>query len=78
MSMFILDNPFISDFLFSTVNNNSYPVLSNPLVDGRVTNPVKSDIAKELLNKIKNPKIYTNSENSINWILSNLNDTNLH
>lgn len=77
MSMFILDNPFISDFLFSTVNNNSYPVLSNPLVDGRVTNPVKSDIAKELLNKIKNPKIYTNSENSINWILSNLNDTNL-
>ena len=29
------------------------------------------------MNKIKNPKIYTNSENSINWILSNLNGTNL-
>lgn len=75
--MFILDNPFISELLYSTVNKNSYPVLDTPLVSGKVSNPLNSCIASELLNKINNPKIYTNSENSINWILSNLTGTNL-
>ncbi len=77
MCMFILDNPFISELLYSTVNKNSYPVLDTPLVSGKVSNPLNSCIASELLNKINNPKIYTNSENSINWILSNLTGTNL-
>ena len=73
--MFVLNNPFISDFLKNFIIKNKYPVLNN-----KVTNDLFKGY-KNLLNdndfieKIKqNPdfKLYTNSEDSIEWIFKNL------
>ena len=75
--MIILEKPYISDFLIETIKKNNFRVL-------------KSDISKQYLDEkylisdeialenLKNgDKIYSNSENSINWICSKLPNSNL-
>ncbi len=38
---------------------------------------INSDVAKDYYNQVECPIIYSNSENSINWVLENLPDSNL-
>ncbi len=68
--MFILDEPYISNFLFETLNKNNYPALENGITKGRVSNLVSDEEFKKLF--CKNKKVYTNSENSIKRIMENL------
>lgn len=61
--MFILENPYVSKLMLETMQKNQFEVLDN-------------SVAREFdydLNLVKSScdKIYSNSENSIDWVLSN-------
>lgn len=79
--MFILDKPFLSDFLKETIIRLSIPVVSTPgavslgLDPGmvRLTGPE----AVDYLRRQDPVRIYTSSENAIGWISENLAFTGL-
>ena len=71
--MFILNNPYVSDFLVETIRKNNYKVLDNEIARNyfspyELTN--KKDALKENI-------FYTNSENSIDWIMENMPQSDL-
>lgn len=71
--MFILENPYVSDFLLDTLRQNQFEVLENQ-ISNQYKNNYNLNILKEAdaINfcKIhKELKIYSNSENSINWVI---------
>lgn len=71
--MIILEKPYVSEFLKETIERNGFKVLDN-----EVSREI--GIRKELLtsdneiinNYATNTPLYTNSENSINWVTSKL------
>ena len=71
--MFILNNPYVSDFLIKTITENNYKVLDYGLARNYFPQSklISSEIAK--FEKI----FYTNSENSIDWIAENMPESNL-
>ncbi|WP_244963651.1 ATP-grasp domain-containing protein [Oceanidesulfovibrio marinus] len=81
MPMFILDDPYVSDFLKQTVLSRKGAVLDN--AKARVSlNDEASDVRllddEEFAAEArKAPRIYANSENAIGWIAANLADTKL-
>lgn len=79
--MFILDKPYVSDFLQNTAIKYGYPVLNNKSVQ-------ELDLDEELnficegaaINRIKEGAetlLYSNSENAIDWISKNLDFTEI-
>ncbi len=79
--MIILEKPYISDFLKETITNLSIPVLDNEIARNEsFPGPVNLVSEQDFITKInaqKVPLLYTNSENSINWISRNLKATKL-
>lgn len=79
--MIILDKPYISELLEETVLKNGYSVLKNKEVEDMNLSPDINYWDEEFaLEQIKNQNdflLYSNSENSLNWIFQNLGDTNL-
>lgn len=79
--MIILDKPYISDFLLDTLERNTIPVIHNQVVSEyapvRILNLLSEVEAIKLFNGSGYPLLYTNSENSINWIENNLQHTSL-
>ena len=79
--MIILDKPFVSDFLKQTIIENQIPVLKTPFaeslnLDTRVIFQTEKEAIEHLKSK-SGQKIYTNSENAINWISRNLGFTKI-
>ena len=74
--MFLIDYPFVSSFLKETLASNNYQVIKTKeaaaLLDGYNINWISSEKAKILLEKNPTEKLYTNSENSIDWVFKNL------
>ena len=69
--MFILENPYISELLLNTLVKNQFEVLEN-----EISNQYKKDYNLNIINQqkatnIERVKIYSNSENSLSWVLSN-------
>ena len=65
-----------------SIVQNDWAVLENDAVElanieQGAFEEIPSEIAKEYYEKIEYPLIYSNSENSINWVLENLPDSNL-
>ena len=79
--MIILDKPYISDFLFATLEQNQIPVILNigvnEIVNQRKLNIISEEFAIQQFSNIDTPLLYTNSENSISWIENNLQQTSL-
>lgn len=79
--MFILDKPYVSEFLEKTLEKNKFPVLNTAAVKELVSNTginyIDEEKAVKKLRDYKNPVLYTNSENSIEWISKNLCFTDL-
>ena len=80
--MFILDKPFVSEFLKQTVINFQIPVLStdtakNFFEKSTNVNFISEDNAIKSLQANPSEIIYTNSENAVNWIYKNLSFSDL-
>ena len=79
--MIILDNPYVSPLLEDTVAKKFYPVLNNEMARSLskfdMMNVLSDEAAVDLLKGEKNPQLYSNSENAINWILTHLNFSEL-
>lgn len=79
--MIILEKPFVSDFLIDTVIKHKYPVLDNAMVrehnQSNLINIIPEKEAGEYLRNNEFPFLYTNSENSVQWIINNLNGHHL-
>ena len=79
--MFILDKPYVSDFLKQTLEEFQIPVLNTMiaqnLASGTNINFIPETEAIKKLQADNGELIYTNSENAINWIINNLKFTDL-
>ncbi|WP_457615880.1 ATP-grasp domain-containing protein [Lutibacter sp.] len=79
--MFLLDKPFISDFLIETIKNNNFKIVATTEAKEIITNDALNWISeKEAVSLLKeNPDIpvYTNSENTIDWIERHFSFSNL-
>ncbi len=77
--MILIDQPFVSDFLISTIKDNNYEVVSTrqakELVSGEAINWISEETAAAAM--LNGVKVYTNSENSIAWIIQNLKQARL-
>ncbi len=79
--MFILDKPYVSKYLEETALKNGYPVLNNETVNelelNQDLNFYCEGYAINQIKEGKNPLIYCNSENAIDWISKNLDFTDI-
>lgn len=76
--MILLDKPYVSKFLKETIVKYDFPALDN----GNITEHGELSLidAEEIIQSFKNDsnsRLYTNSENSINWVVKNLGFTKL-
>ncbi len=81
LKMIILNKPYISDFLLSTLEKTGIPVVNNDVAleygaDTKLVLLSEADTIKQF-NGGDYPLLYTNSENSISWIEKNLQHTSL-
>ena len=75
--MIILEKPYISDFLIETIKKNNFKVLKSDISQQYLDEKylISDEIALE---NLKNgDKIYSDSENSIDWVCSKLPNSNL-
>ncbi len=74
--MFILDQPYVSEFLLDTAERLGVPVLSNPRLEVLQNRPrlkfVDTPEAVQIERQLPYPMVYTNSENSLSWINEHL------
>ncbi len=79
--MIILDKPYVSSFLQETIKFNHFPVVKTEAIkEVSLIENINFIDEKLFLKNLKNDpgiRIYTNSENSIDWITKNLAFTNL-
>lgn len=80
--MIIIEKPYVSEFLIESVVKNDWTVLENEAleiagIEEGAFETISSDAAKEYYSQSDCPIIYSNSENSINWVLENLPESKL-
>ena len=76
--MILLDKPYVSQFLKDTITKYNYPAIDtgDVIEDGEVSLISSEEIIQKFKNE-PNSRLYTNSENSINWVTTNLAFTKL-
>lgn len=80
--MIILERPYVSEFLLETIIQNDIAVLQNDVVqhaeiEEGALKLIATEQAKNHYLAQEFPLIYSNSENSISWVLENLPQSNL-
>lgn len=78
--MFILDEPYVSEYLKAVVIDSGQPVLQTPMAAKHLadTNAQLLSSAEFARKAIEDgARIYTNSENAIGWLVDNLGETDL-
>ncbi len=79
--MIIIDKPYISDFLLTTIKENNFPVIdtktAREMVGAADLNWISEADARATFQKEPFTKLYTNSENAIAWIERNLTSTDI-
>ena len=80
--MFIIEKPYVSEYLVDTVLNHDWAVLDNETIEDcgieeGAFNLWSSEKAANNYIKQEYPLIYSNSENAIEWILENLPKSNI-
>lgn len=74
--MFLIDKPFVSDFLIKTIKDHNYPIVSTDeakeLISDNSLNWISEEEAVKFVEKNPNTSIYISSENAISWIIKNL------
>ena len=76
IKMIILNKPYVSDFLIETIKKNGFSVLDNEIARKYFNseNLLSDEKAVEVS---KNEPIYSNSENSIDWVVENLKNSDI-
>ena len=71
--MFLIDKPFVSDFLINTIKDNNYQVVATKeakeLISDDSLNWISEEDAINFIEKKLHTPIYLNSENSISWLI---------
>ena len=79
--MFLIDKPFVSDFLIDTMRNNNFKIIATKeakeLIDDDSLEWIEEDEAISLLKKNPQISIYSNSENALAWIDQNYGESEL-
>ena len=79
--MFLIDKPYVSDFLIHTLKENSYPVVATKvakeLIADASLNWIREEEAIASLKNNPSQRIYSNSENALSWIDKHLGETEL-
>ena len=79
--MFILEEPYVSDLLVSTVADLGLPVLDTPIARRRLAGTgapaLSADADFAAAASRPGARLYSNSENAIGWIAENLGPTHL-
>ena len=80
--MYIIEKPFVSEYLIDAIINRDWVVLSNETIDTcgleeDVLNLWSTEKATEYYLKQEFPLIYSNSELAVKWIVENLPQSNL-
>ena len=80
--MFILEQPYVSEYMVETILNHDWPVLDNDAIEnsGIEDGAFKLWSSEKAANNYmmqEFPLIYANSENAISWVLENLPKSNL-
>ena len=74
--MIIIDKPYVSKFLIKTIKQNNFPIIATEtakdIIRDKTLNWISEDNAIDLLKNNLHKKVYTNSENAIQWIEDNL------
>ena len=76
--MILLDKPYVSQFLKETISKYNFPTIDTGGVikNGEISLASSEEIIQQFKEK-PNTRLYTNSENSINWVTNNLAFTKL-
>ena len=79
--MFLIDKPYVSDFLIQTLKENNYPVVATKvareLVADASLNWIREEEAIASLTTNPSQRIYSNSENALSWIDKHLGESEL-
>ncbi len=79
--MYIIDKPYISDFLINTIKENNFPIVETEVAKKLINDNTLNWISEEAaITQIKNnphKQIYTNSENALSWIENHFGDSEL-
>lgn len=74
--MFLIDHPFVSDFLIDTIKDHNYKIIATKIaqeiIDDDSLNWVEEEKAVAFIKSNPQTPIYSNSENGLAWIESNL------
>ena len=72
--MIILNKPYVSDFLIETIKKNGFKVLDNEIARNYFNKEELLSSDEAIRN---NDLIYSNSENSIDWVVENLKNSDI-
>ena len=79
--MFLIDKPFVSDFLIKTIKDNNYKIIATKVAKELVKDDSLAWIAEEeaiaLLKNNPEISLYSNSENALAWIDQNYGESEL-
>ena len=79
--MFIIEEPYVSPLLLKSAEKNQFSILENDTAKKYSSsynlNLLSDKAAIDFCKLEKEPLIYSNSENSINWVLNNFGNSNL-
>ncbi len=79
--MFLIDKPFVSDFLIDTIRNNNFKIIATKVAKELLKDDslawIEEDEAISLLKKNPQISIYSNSENALAWIDQNYGESEL-
>jgi len=79
--MILIDKPYVSDFLIKTIKKNKFQIVSTSIARSLILddslNWISEKKAINILNENPNTPIYSNSENAINWVNTNLSSSKL-
>lgn len=79
--MYLIDKPYISDFLINTIRENCYPIVATKVAKELVVDDSLNWISEEeAIATIKNnpsQRIYSNSENVLSWINNHFGESEL-
>ncbi len=79
--MFLIDKPFVSDFLIDTIRDNNFKIIATKvakeLINDHSLNWIEEERAVSIMKSNSETPLYANSENALVWIEQHLGESEL-